>query len=310
MKQKMNVNKNMKKTMKKSRVMSLQQIQKGHSNVPIRIPPIKTQGIKTKLIKFISENIDWSGKGKWVEPFFGSGVVLFNISPKKALATESNIHIVNLYKSIQSNKITSKKVREFLELEGAKLEKHGESYYYEVRDRFNEHGNPYDFLFLNRACFNGLMRFNSKGKFNVPFCRKPKRFSKSYVTKITNQVSWLSSLLKDKKYWKFEVMDWKKSVQNIAKNDFLYLDPPYYGRHTNYYDMWNEFDLHDLAEFLKETECSFALSLWYENKYRKNNDIQRYFSEFTINKHEHFYHVGSTEDLRNGMIEALITNTK
>ena len=142
----------------------------------IKVPPIKTQGIKTKLVRFISENLDWSGKGKWVEPFLGSGVVLFNISPKKALATESNIHIINLYKSIQNNEITSIQVKKFLECEGLKLEKQGDSYYYKVRDRFNDNNDPLDFLFLNRSCFNGLMRFNSKGKFNVPFCKKPKDF--------------------------------------------------------------------------------------------------------------------------------------
>ena len=129
------------------------------------------------------------------------------------------------------------------------------------------------------------------------------------MTKITNQVSWLGLLLKDKD-WIFEAMDWKESVRNVRKNDFLYLDPPYCGRHTNYYDTWDESDLCDLAKFLKKTKCSFALSLWYENKYRKNDDIQKYFSEFTISKHEHFYHVGSTEDLRNSMTEALITNTR
>ena len=272
----------------------------------IKVPPIKTQGIKTKLVRFIAESIRWDGNGKWIEPFFGSGVVLFNISPKKALATESNIHIVNLYKSIQSNEITAQIVRSFLEQEGKKLEKHGESYYYEVRDRFNECSDSLDFLFLNRACFNGLMRFNSKGRYNVPFCRKPERFSKSYITKITNQVAWLGSLLANKKSWRFEVMDWRESVKKAEKNDFLYLDPPYYGRNTNYYDVWSEVDLYDLAGFLKQTKCKFALSLWLENKYRKNDDIEKYFSEFKIKTYEHFYHLGSTESLRNSMTEALI----
>ena len=271
---------------------------------PVKIPPIKIQGIKTKLVRFISENIKWSG-GRWVEPFLGSGVVLFNMAPKKALATDSNPHIISIYQSIQNGKITGDKVRTFLEYEGKKLEKNGESHYYEIRDRFNEGNEPLDFLFLNRACFNGLMRFNSKGKFNVPFCKKPTRFSKSYVTKITNQVKWVSEI-SDKKDWKFEVMDWRESVKRIGEKDFLYLDPPYYGRNTNYYDVWGKEDLYYLAKFLKETQYSFALSLWYENKYRKNKDIKRYFSDFRKSKYEHFYHIGSKENLRNSMTEILI----
>lgn len=59
-------------------------------------------------------------------------------------------------------------------------------YYYEVRDRFNESHDPYDFLFLNRSCFNGLMRFNRQHRYNVPYGHNDNRFSKAYVTKIVN----------------------------------------------------------------------------------------------------------------------------
>jgi DNA adenine methylase len=64
----------------------------------ISVPPIKCQGIKTKLIPFIAENIEWNGKGKWIEPFLGSGVVLFNIQPDIALISDTNKHIIELYK--------------------------------------------------------------------------------------------------------------------------------------------------------------------------------------------------------------------
>jgi len=71
---------------------------------------------------------------------------------------------------------------------GKKLSKNGQDYYYEVRTRFNERHNPLDFLFLSRAGFNGVIRFNRKGGFNVPFNHKAERFSKAYVTKVVNQV--------------------------------------------------------------------------------------------------------------------------
>jgi len=215
------------------------------------------------------------------------------------------VHFNRKVKTHKKNNITAAKLVADLEKEGKTLLKNGEDYYYEVRKRFNETGSSYDFLFLNRACFNGVMRFNSKGKFNVPFCRKPERFAKQYITKITNQVEWLSNLMESKK-WKFEAIDWKKAVKEANENDFIYLDPPYFGRHTNYYDVWNEFDLIDLTKFLQNTECGFALSLWYQNRYRKNEYVDKLFSDFTIKKYEHFYHVGSKESLRNSMTEALI----
>lgn len=63
----------------------------------IVIPPIKCQGIKTKLVKFILSSISWHGRGRWIEPFLGSGVVLFNVQPEHALVNDINPHIIHLY---------------------------------------------------------------------------------------------------------------------------------------------------------------------------------------------------------------------
>jgi len=73
----------------------------------VLIPPIKSQGIKTKLVKFILSNISWDGKGRWVEPFLGSGVVLFNVQPERALVNDINPHIISLYQMIYDGKLSS-----------------------------------------------------------------------------------------------------------------------------------------------------------------------------------------------------------
>ncbi|GAA8003678.1 hypothetical protein HpMS63_12680 [Helicobacter pylori] len=93
----------------------------------------------------------------------------FNIQPKRALLCDSNPHLIRFYQAIQDEKITPKIVREFLNEEGLKLLQSNGEYYYEVRERFNKDCDSLDFLFLNRACFNGMIRFNQKGKFNM--CR-------------------------------------------------------------------------------------------------------------------------------------------
>src|SRR5438270_9097783 len=133
------------------------------------VPPIKCQGIKTKLVPFIGSNLELEGSGRWIEPFLGSGVVAFNIAPRKALLTDTNKHIITFYKKIQSGEIDGIIVKKKLVEMGRILEKKEEKFYYEVRERFNETGDSLDFLFLNRACFNGLVRFNGKGHFNVPY---------------------------------------------------------------------------------------------------------------------------------------------
>lgn len=280
-------------------------IDTGLETAKVRVPPIKTQGIKTKLVNFILANTRREERGRWIEPFLGSGVVLFNVAPRNAIGAETNMHIINFYKAMQSRRLTPAAVRTHLEVEGANLQKKGEAHYYEIRDRFNRDFEPLDFLFLNRAGFNGLMRFNSKGKFNVPFCRKTNRFSKSYITKITNQVLWTMGSMHAHKSWEFRISDWRETLQNVGKNDFVYLDPPYSGRSTNYHDLWDEGAIRDLAESLKGIPCRFALSLWCRNKYRKNPDLAL-FKGYQIKTMRHFYHLGSTEDLRNSMVEALI----
>jgi DNA adenine methylase len=268
------------------------------------IPPIKCQGIKTKLIKFIASNIKWSVvNGRWVEPFLGSGSVLFNIQPKKALISDSNEHIIRLYQNIQSDKITGDCVRSFLNVEAIKLLNDGE-YYYEVRKRFNAQKDSLDFLFLNRACFNGVMRFNKKGYFNVPFCKKPDRFRQAYITKIVNQVKVISGLLHSYD-WEFVCQDWRNTLSQCGSDDLLYIDPPYIGRHTDYFNSWSEQDADELAEKTQEISCGFALSMWLKNCYRENIHIEKWAGNIQ-RTFSHFYHVGATESLRNAVEEVLI----
>jgi len=269
------------------------------------VPPIKCQGIKTKLVPFILSNICWNGNGRWVEPFLGSGVVLFNLQPERALVADINPHIIRLYQMIYDGSLSSEEVRGYLTAEGKKLLLKGEDHYYLVRERFNKTGNPLDFIFLNRSCFNGVMRFNSKGEFNVPFCRKPDRFRQSYVTKIVNQISQIRKIMQGKD-WEFRTEDWRESLENLTADDFVYFDPPYIGRHTDYYQQWSEEDAVELARLARNLPCGFALSMWKGNRYRTNEHLGRYWDGLVERTFTHFYHVGSTENLRNAMEEALL----
>jgi len=273
----------------------------------IFVPPIKIQGIKTKLVEWIIDEINFEIKGKWIEPFMGSGVVGFNIRPKRAVFADKNPHIINFYNAIKREEITSKKVEMFLKIEGEKLLKKGEEYYYEVRDRFNKYQDPLDFLFLNRACFNGIIRFNSKGEFNTPFGKNPNRFRKAYITKIVNQVRYVEELI-HRYDWIFITQDFRITITEAERDDFLYCDPPYIGRHTNYFDIWTEKDEYDLYKLLSRFEGNFILSTWYKNKYRENEYIKRFWSKFNLITKNHFYHVGGKEIHRNPIIEALVIN--
>lgn len=279
----------------------------GKKDLKVLIPPIKCQGIKSKLVTWIAETLQWEGKGVWIEPFMGSGVVGFNIRPHKALFCDTNPHLIAFYQGINLGEINAIVVREFLEAEGSKLAKLGAAYYYEVRNRFNKKKSPLDFLFLNRACFNGLIRFNSKGKFNVPFGHKPERFSKAYITKIVNQVDWVCKLASISE-WNFLQQDFRITLSETADNDFIYCDPPYAGRHTDYFNSWNRISEKALHRSLKSTHTRFILSTWHSNEHRENSAIPTIWSDFNVITRQHFYHVGANESNRKPMLEALITN--
>lgn len=156
-------------------------------SLPPLVPPLKCQGIKTKLAGEIQKLAQVQQFNRWIEPFCGSCVVALNVQPKRALLTDSNLHIIRLYQEIQGGDLTPAVAKRFLVEEGEKLRASGEDHYYAVRKRFNSKPNSLDFLFLNRSCFNGVMRFNRRGKFNVLYGHKPERFAQAYITKITNR---------------------------------------------------------------------------------------------------------------------------
>lgn len=271
------------------------------------VPPIKIQGIKTKLVPAIKNNADISKSTTWVEPFMGSGVVGFNIAPESAIFSDINPYIIKFYQCIQSGEISSQMVRCFLEEEGKRLSKLDDEYYYQVRNRFNESHDPLDFLFLNRSCFNGMIRFNSSHQFNVPYGHKPQRFSKAYITKIVNQVQHIESIMRDKN-WVFICQSFEKTIKDAPQNSFIYCDPPYIGRHVDYYDSWDESQERILHRLLMEHSGRFMLSTWDYNQYRRNPYLSSIWLDCHKTNVDHFYHLGAKEDNRKPMVEALLTN--
>ncbi len=276
-------------------------------NAKVFVPPIKSQGIKTKLVPRIREVVQWDENGRWIEPFMGTGVVGFNMRPKQAIFADSNPHIINFYIAISRGEITPAIVRAYLESEGRLLARQGADHYYRVRERFNQTHTPLDFLFLNRAGFNGMIRFNQKGGFNVPFNHKPNRFSQAYITKIVNQIQYVFDLCHLNDYT-FVCQDFRETFKLMQADDFVYCDPPYAGRHVDYFNSWNAQDEADLFAALANCEGQFILSTWHSNQYRRNLTIPRLEEAYHVITHEHFYHVGAKETNRKPVLEALVSN--
>jgi len=274
-------------------------------------PPLKIQGKKLKLIKWIGNNISWNGEGVYYEPFLGSGSVGFNINPNKAVFGDDNPHIIRFYNQVKMGKITPSVVVDFLTEEGKKLSEEGADYYNHVRERFNETGSSLDFLFLSRAGFNGMMRFNLNGRFNVPFCHKPYRYyrngkASALTTGISYEVKWLQDLMRDKD-WRFVCCDWKDlyTLHRPGGNDFVYLDPPYIGRHTDYFNKWDMDDAQLLAKETRKLNCGWALSMWVQVNETQNPHLSDW-GDTVLCTQSHTYQVGPTVLNRPFVIEGLL----
>ena len=279
------------------------------------IPPVKSQGIKTKLVPCINDIILQSGidveHANWIEPFFGTGVVGLN-SPVKGrhIVGDSNPHIINLYNGIKDGIITEYNMRTYLEREGQNLEnadENGYAYYREVKNRFNRDHSSFDFIFLSRAGFNGMMRFNKRGEWNIPFCQKPNRFAPAYVSKICNQIAAAERIIK-KGEWEFINQNFIDTINRAEAGDIIYCDPPYFGRYVDYYNGWTEEDEERLYVALVNTPAHFILSTWHHNEFRENEMMNRFWNNFNVATQEHFYHGGGHIENRHPMVEALVYN--
>lgn len=279
------------------------------------VPPIKSQGIKTKLVPWINDVILRSGLDlehtNWIEPFFGTGVVGLNAPVGgRRYVGDTNPHIINFYNALLDGDVSAVKMREYLCRESELLKssaENGYAHYREVKNRFNKEHSSFDFIFLSRAGFNGMMRFNRKGEWNIPFCKKPNRFASAYITKICNQIMSAQRIVLTK-HWEFHNQSFIDTINQAKSGDLIYCDPPYFGRYVDYYNGWTENDERALYEALSNTPAHFILSTWHHNEFRENDMMKKFWNKFNVETQEHFYHSGGHIENRHPMVEALVFN--
>jgi len=159
---------------------------------------------------------------RYFEVFVGGGAVLFDIikhyNPKYVFISDVNEELINCYKVIKED------VEELIELLKKYKKKHNKETYYKVRAKntkpLNNVSRASRFIYLNKTCFNGLYRVNSKGGFNVPMG--------SYKNPAICQEKELREISKLLQNVEIKVMGFEEITKLVKKNDFIYFDPPYY----------------------------------------------------------------------------------
>jgi DNA adenine methylase len=253
-------------------------------------PFLKWAGGKSRLSGRINELL--IGKGRLIEPFVGSGAIFMNTDYDEYLLSDSNRDLINLYNHLKNE---GNDFIDFTEYYFTQDNNVAEKYY-ELREIFNTTEDTRLksalFIYLNRHCFNGLCRYNSKGGFNVPFGKYTKpSFPKDEMI-CFHKKSALAT---------FEIADFRDVMIKAKVGDMVYCDPPYVpisltSNFTSYatggFDMKDQEDLSDLAKKLKNNGIPVLISNhstdWTKENYKTATisefDVQRFISSDINNR--------------------------
>lgn len=290
-------------------------------------PFLKWAGGKSQLLAEIEKFYPFENKkfNKYAEPFIGGGAVFFDILNRYDLESiyisDTNADLINAYIVIKNNifeliRILKKMEDEFLSLDELKKKE----YYLSKRERFNElkiENNSCDdvlkaahLIFLNKTCFNGLYRVNSKGLFNVPMG--------SYKNPLICDEKNIVTISEKLKNVEIVCADFKNSESFIDENTFVYFDPPYrpitntasFTAYTsNSFNDDKQIELANFAKKINERGAKIVIS----NSDPKNTDkddnfFDELYSDFIIKRVEANRMINSNGKGRGKIRELLITN--
>ena len=268
--------------------------------VPAARPFLKWAGGKTQLLNEFSKRLPGEFKKgkitKYVEPFIGGGAVFFYLNQRfsfeECYICDVNEELILSYRVIKQS--VKKLISELGDLESdylSKSDKKRESFYYEIRDAFNQKLPESKFkkdhsariervaqiIFLNRTCYNGLFRVNRKGEFNVPFGRykNPDILNEDNLKDV-------ATLLKTTK---IILGDFTQCRKFVDKHTFVYFDPPYRPlNETSSFTSYSkngfyEEDQMRLVEFFKELDEKGAKIMLSNSDPKNENPDDSFFDD-------------------------------
>ena len=259
--------------------------------------------IMSEIKKYVPENYD-----TFYEPFVGGGAVFFELAPKKAVINDYNSELMNVFECIKDEDKFDKMCTELNHHEA----NHSEEYYYQVRNidrdvkKYNklaDYKKAARTIYLNKACFNGLYRVNSKNEFNVPFGKKEK------VNTYEGQNLGVVHCILNFNDIKLLSTDFEEAVKDAKKGDFVYLDPPYDSDTSTFNDYtengFNKDEQRRLALLFKELSdrgCYVMLS--------NHNTIlvNELYKDYNIHVIEAKRNINANGKKRGKVEEVIITN--
>jgi len=273
-------------------------------------PFLKWAGGKTQLLNELSKRLPKDIKQsqtikRYCEPFVGGGAFFFFLKNhyeiKESILIDLNEEIILAYKVIQSQH--EKLIDLLKKIEKNYLEKNDEErkkFYYKIRSLYNKQMHNFDYkkeniqwvertkylIFLNKTCFNGLFRLNSKGEFNVPFgmYKNPTICDEKNLKEVHRALKDVI-VISD---------DFEKANMYIRKETFVYFDPPYKPISSSSYftsyskEGFTDSDQKRLSQFYKKMDKGNAYLLLSnsdpKNEDPENNFFDKLYKKFTIER--------------------------
>lgn len=221
-------------------------------------PVIKWSGSKRSQSETLVSKIARKEYDTYYEPFCGGCSMLFqvlhsDIKFKNYICSDINKGLIDLWNLIKENPglIYDRYETMWNELNADDDKERKKQYFYKVRERYNEFGDPCDFMFIMRTTTNGMPRYNKDGMFNNSFHVTRNGILPQTFKKILFQWSEVLN--------KHNVQFIHRSYKEVeaGENDFIYLDPPYANTKGMYY---GTIDYEELWKWLRSKSCSYMLS--------------------------------------------------
>lgn len=215
--------------------------------MPARAKPfLRWAGSKQKMLTQILPHIPREF-GRYYEPFLGSGALFFALQPKRATLSDVNREIISTWKSVRDD-------FDYLENYLNDLVPNKDMFY-KIRSnraqKFPE--KAAELLYLNKSCWNGLYRVNSRGEFNVPFGAPKSDFI------FDRENLELCSRCLNRSDVSIRAIDFAGAVSRAREGDFVFFDPPYVTRHNNNgFRDYNE-TLFSWSDQVRLAECATKL---------------------------------------------------
>lgn len=231
---------------------------------PVAAPFVKWAGGKTQILSKLDLHVPKFTN--YFEPFLGGGALFFHLASSRmhfcAHLSDANRELINVYNSVKND---AEGLITLLEKHEKNYRKAPAEYYYKLRSNHSDTSleAAARFIALNKTCYNGLYRVNSRGIFNVPIGRY-----RNPTICDSNQLRSASTVLNQSDA-KIIACDYRQALTKASEGDFVYLDPPFYplSSTAHFVDYtrrgFSERDQMDLAKVFRDMDrkgCKVLLS--------------------------------------------------